>query len=275
MTQAQKAERLRALHRGREPLLLINAWDAVSARIVEQLGYPAVASTSAGVAWTQGFADGQHISREHMLQCVKTIAHAVSVPVSADLEAAYGETVEDASSTARGAIEAGAVGLNIEDGQEGRGSLVPLERATARIAVMRHTAALLGVELVINARTDGFLAEIGSDDAWRLEESVRRGNAFLAAGADSVFVPGVADEATIAALVARINGPLNVLATSRTPPLSRLKSLGVARVSLGSGAAGYVLAKFREAAEHLRQGSGFAFLAERISHADTNALFQP
>jgi 2-methylisocitrate lyase-like PEP mutase family enzyme len=192
--------------------------------------------------------------------------------VTADLEAAYGSTPEDAAATARGAIEAGAVGLNFEDMDVGRGALLDLDLQLERIRAMRKVAAELDVPLVINARTDYFLADIGDSDAWRLEQSVERGNRFLQAGADSVFVPGVDDEPIIAELAKRIEGPLNVLAGSGTPPLSRLAQLGVARVSAGSSAMAYVLGQFRRAARNVKDSGVFDFAADRIPHAELNAL---
>jgi 2-methylisocitrate lyase-like PEP mutase family enzyme len=272
-TTTAKAGQLRALHKSEEPLILVNVWDAVSARIIEELGFPAIATTSAGVAWAEGFADGQRISRQHMLARVATIARAVEVPVTADLEGGYGSSVDDAVATAQGAIEAGAVGLNFEDAQDNGNPLIDLKLQIQRIEAIRQTSNKAGVPLVINARTDVFLSRIGNDDLWRLEESVRRANRYLAAGADCAFVPGVSDERIIAQLVSRIRGPVNILASSTTPSLDRLRKLGVARISLGSGAIGYALAKFREAAGDLKKSGTFGFLSGRISHADANALF--
>jgi 2-methylisocitrate lyase-like PEP mutase family enzyme len=271
-SQKEKAEKLRAMHETARPLVLVNAWDVVSARIIEDLGFPAVATTSAGVAWAEGFADGERISREQMLARVKRIAQAVNVPLTADLEGGYGYTVRDAEATARGAIEAGAVGLNFEDAYPEEGALIDLELQTARIAAIREIATKLDVPLVVNARTDTFLAGIGDSDAWRLKESIRRGNEYLRAGADVVFVPGVTDEPTITTLVSNIGGPINVLAGTATPSVERLRDLGVARVSVGSGAFGYVLARFREVAAGLRDGGTFEFVGQRIPHAELNAV---
>lgn len=269
----QKALRLQELHHAGRPLVLVNAWDAVSARLIESLGYPAVATTSAGVAWAEGFADGQKIGRDEMLARVAVIACAVAVPLSADLEGGYGASIEDAESTARGAIAAGAVGLNFEDADKREGTLLDAELQARRVAAIRAVAVQADVPLVINARTDCFLSGVGTDDRFRLEESVRRGNAYLAAGADCIFVPGVTADAVIAELVARINGPLNILAAAATPPLERLAELGVARVSVGSGSIGLALATLREFATGLQAGEGFARLSERLSHAELNALF--
>ncbi len=271
-SQREKAENFRALHQTPLPLVLVNAWDVVSARIVEDLGFSAVATTSAGVAWAEGFADGEHISRDHMLARVKRIAQAVQVPLTADLEGGYGYTVHDAEATARGAIEAGAVGLNFEDAHPEENSLIDIELQAARIAAIRDVAAKLNVPLVINARTDVYLADIGDNDAWRLQETIRRGNEYLRAGADVVFAPGVTDEPTIKTLAASIGGPINVLAGASTPSIARLRDLGVARVSVGSGAIGYALARFRDVAARLRDGGSFEFIGQRISHAELNAI---
>ena len=271
-SQREKAEKFRALHQTPLPLVLVNAWDVVSARIVEVLGFSAVATTSAGVAWAEGFADGERISRDHMLARVKRIAQAVQVPLTADLEGGYGYTVRDADATARGAIEAGAVGLNFEDAHPEENSLIDIELQAARIAAIHDVATKLNVPLVINARTDVYLADIGDNDTWRLQETIRRGNEYLRAGADVVFVPGVTDEPTIKTLAASIGGPINVLAGASTPSIARLRDLGVARVSVGSGAIGYALARFRDVAARLRDGGSFEFIGQRIPHAELNAI---
>ncbi len=272
-TQREKAEALLALHKPGQPLVLINAWDAVTARIIESLGYPAIATTSAGVAFAQGYADGERISREEMLNCVRTVSRVVNAPVTADLEAAYGPGEQDAAATARGAIQAGAVGLNFEDA-DGNGGLVEPQFHAARIRAMRATAAELGVPLVINARTDSFLLDLGDSDEWRFRESVLRANLYLEAGAAGAFVPGVTDEPTIAELVKAINGPLNILAGAGAPTVGRMAELGVARISTGSGSTSYALAHFRDMAKSLKENGSFDFAAERIPYAELNALFQ-
>lgn len=271
-TQREKADRLRSLHRRGDPLLLVNVWDAVSARIVEELGFPAIATTSAGVAWSEGYPDGEHISRAEMLARVRRIVEAVDLPVTADCEAAYGTTAEDAVATARDAIECGAVGLNFEDMDVARGVAMNVALQEQRIAAMRKTANELGVPIVINARTDAFLHDLGDSDSWRLEESIHRGNRYIEAGADSVFVPGVSDEEIIATLAKQLIGPLNVLAGPGTPPVTRLAELGVARISVGSSAMSYVLAQFRSAARTIKEDGTFDFARDRITHAELNQL---
>lgn len=273
-TLENKAQLLRSLHKPGKPLVLFNVWDAVSARIIEELGAPAIATSSAAIAWLEGYADGQYISRDAMLTGVKRVTSAVRVPVTADLEGGYGLTVHDAAATARGAIEAGAAGLNFEDAGE-PGTVLDLDLQCERIAAMVEMGQRLGVPLAINARTDVFLDRIGPDDAWRLDEAIERGKRFMQAGATSVFVPGVSDERTIATLTKEIPGPINVLASAAAPPVSRLAELGVARVSVGGAAIAHALGHFRAAAAHTMGEGTFEFASDRIPHVELNALFVP
>ena len=195
-----KAEAFRALHVAGEPLLLPNVWDVASARIIEASGFPAIATTSAGIAFSLGYPDGQKITRQEMLLAVARIAAAVKVPVTADVESGYGSRPEDAADTARSVIEAGAVGMNLEDatGDPAR-PLAELPQQLEKIRAVRETASKLKVPLVLNARTDVYLLQVG-DPAKRYEESVRRLGAYRDAGADCVFLPGLRDAATIGRL---------------------------------------------------------------------------
>lgn len=270
-TLAEKANRLLELHQGPRILALANVWDVVSACIVEQAGFKAIATSSAAVANSLGYADGQHISRDEMLAVVKRIAANVSVPVSADLEAGYGEGPDEMAATARALIEAGAVGLNLEDGIK-EASLVPIEQHAAKVRRIRETGQALGVHVVINARTDVFLAQIG-DAASRFEHAVRRAEAYRDAGADSLFVPGVYDAETIGKLAHAIKGPLNVLAGPSTPPLAELERLGVRRVSFGSWPARAALGFFSRFAHELIEKGTFTTLDNwALSYAELNRL---
>jgi 2-methylisocitrate lyase-like PEP mutase family enzyme len=245
----------------------------VSARIVEQLGFSAIATTSAGVAWLEGYPDGEKIPRDRMLQAVDRVTRSVQIPVTADLEHGYGNSIEDAVATAKGAIEAGAVGMNFEDWDPKQGALLDIGAQTARIRAIRKAADEADMPFVLNARTDIFLEDVGDSDAWRFEEATRRANAYLDAGATCAFVPGVADERTIEKLAASIRGPINILANPSTPSLKRLAELGVARVSVGGSAMAYALGQFRRFAGGVRQSGAFAFDGERPSHAELNGLF--
>lgn len=234
-TQAAKAEEFRKLHHGPKMLLLPNAWDVASARILEEAGHPAIATTSAGIAYSLGYADGEIIPRDEMLSMVGRIARAVRVPVTADLESGYGNSPEAVAETVRAAIEAGAIGMNLEDlsGDE-KNPLLDLPQLIKKIHAVRETASRMGVPFVLNARTDIFLAAIGPEET-RFDRTVERLRAYRKAGADCLFAPGVTDLATIEKLVKAVEAPLNILAVQASPPMAELERAGVARVSTGSG----------------------------------------
>jgi len=268
---AVKAGRFRKLHQGPDILVLPNAWDAATARIFATAGFPAIASTSAGVAYAAGYPDGRGISRTEMVEAVRRIAAAVAVPVTADMEAGYGDTVEAAEATAEGVLAAGAIGLNLEDGYEGR--LLAVADQAARLRAVRRVADEAGVPLVINARTDVYLRQVGAPET-RFEEAVRRANTYREAGADCLFVPGVSDSETLGRLVEAIHGPINILAVAGTPPVSELQRLGVARVSTGSGPMRATLSLLGRIASELGTGSYDLFTKGVISHADVNKLME-
>jgi 2-methylisocitrate lyase-like PEP mutase family enzyme len=273
LNQREKAGELRRLHHQSQPVVFVNAWDGVSARIIESLDFPAVATTSAGVAYVDGYPDGQAISRERMLEHVAVIAGRVGIPVTADLEGGYGPTVDDAVATARGAIAAGAVGMNFEDSVPGNAPLLEAGVQCERIRAIRAAAEERDIPFVINARTDVY-ATAGGETA-RFDEAVARAKAYLAAGADCIFVPFIADAALIGRLAAAIPGPMNVLAGGSSPDVATLAQLGVRRISLGSAPAAHLLAAFRRAALEVRDQGTYRFAADRISHAELNALLTP
>jgi len=270
--QRRRGEVFRRLHGGKPILVLPNVWDVASARIVEAAGFPALATSSAGVAFALGYPDGERISREEMVAAVTRIVAHVAVPVTADLESGYGRRPEDAAATVRAAIEAGAVGMNFEDSPgEGGEPLLDEARQVERIRAARKAADATGIPFVLNARTDVYLESVGPPET-RLAHSVRRLNAYRAAGADCLFAPGVTDADTIATLVRQVKGPLNVLASATSPPVAELERLGVARVSLGSGPMRAGLTVLRRLAEELRATGTFGGLAGVIPHAEINKL---
>ena len=233
-TQTQLARDFLELHRGPKILVLPNAWDVASARIFEDAGFPAIGTSSAGVAFSLGYPDGEKIRRAEMLAVVRRIAEAVDVPVTADVEAGFGNTPEEVADTAREVIAAGAVGMNLEDGVEGKPEfLADVNRQKEIIRAVLEVGQSAGIPFVLNARTDIFLYGIGSAET-RLARAVERLNAYHAAGAPALFAPGVKDKETIAQLARGLAGPLNILATVGTPPVGELQQLGVARVSVGS-----------------------------------------
>jgi 2-methylisocitrate lyase-like PEP mutase family enzyme len=269
--QSEKAELLRRLHHGPDILVLPNAWDCASARIFYQAGFPAIATTSAGLANSLGYRDGQRIHREEMLAAVKRIAACVDVPVTADLEAGY----EDIAKTTAGLVDSGAVGLNLEDmDYAGTKGLVEIGRQVQRIAAVRRIGDGLGVKLVINARTDVYLAQIGDLES-RFGRTCDRARAYIEAGADCVFIPGVSDEELIGRLVQALKFPINILAVAGTPPVERLKELGVARVSVGSGIMRATMGLTREIAQELKTRGTYNKMVEgTIPYAEANQLFK-
>ncbi len=269
----EKAERLRALHKGPRILVLPNAWDAATARVFEAEGFSAIATTSAGVAAALGYPDGGVVPTHEMIEAIARIARAVRIPVTADIEHAYATAPGDAADVVLRVIAAGAVGINLEDCVPGGRELEPIPLQTEKISVIAKGAAKSGVRVVINARTDVFLRAMGPPES-RLAVAIDRGKAFLAAGADCVFVPGVADRDTIAGLVQGIGGPVNILAGKGTPAISELEALGVARVSVGSGPMRAALALVRNIARELKTQGTFGFADGSLSFDEVNELMR-
>jgi 2-methylisocitrate lyase-like PEP mutase family enzyme len=261
-SQRQRAEALRELHAGPRLLILPNAWDVVTARLVEAAGFSAIATTSAGIAWALGYPDGERISRGEMLAVIRRISTAVRVPVTADVEAGYGSTPAAAAETARGVIAAGAVGLNLEDGTSA-GELLDAGLQVERLRAAREAGATARVPLVINARTDAFEVKAW-DPARRFAEAVRRATAYHAAGADCLFVPHVSDGETIGRLAKELPGPLNVIAGPPAPPLGELERLGVRRASLGPRVVQAALGTVRRVVAELRERGTYEALTDLL-----------
>jgi 2-methylisocitrate lyase-like PEP mutase family enzyme len=234
VSQSAKADLLRRLHVEPPLLVLPNAWDVASAKALAALpGCKAIATTSAAVARSLGWEDGEQAPRDEMVQAAGRIAHAVDVPVTADLEAGYGDPV----GTARAAWEAGVVGMNFED-STGH-AMAPPDEQVERIRAIKSAAP----ELVLNARVDVFLH--GSSE---IDEAVERANAYLAAGADCTY-PILCPVDAIAELARRIDGPINVIVTPTAPSPAELERLGVARMTWGGGLAAAALAEAAQIAE--------------------------
>ena len=247
--QGEKAEKLRKLHHGPRILALPNAWDVVSARILEEVGHSAIATSSAAMAFSLGYPDGQRISRREMLDAVARITRAVRVPVTADLESGYGKTPEEIADFTKAMVASGAVGLNFEDVTgDDESTHVELGLQVQNIRAIRETAEALGVPIVINARTDVYLMPIGPETT-RFERTVERLHAYRDAGADCLFVPGLCDREIIAKLVEALDAPLNILASAGCPSLEDLEKMGVARVSAGSSAMRAAMGAFQRVAK--------------------------
>jgi len=270
-----KADAFRNMHHGPPLLVLPNAWDAVTARLFVRAGARAIATTSAGIAATLGYPDGQNVPSELMMQAIARIANAVSVPVTADIESGYADSPKELGESMRAVINAGAIGVNLEDATGDTSQpLFALEEQIERIRTAREAADNINVPVVINARTDVYLEKVG-EPATRFAETVRRLNAYREAGADCLFVPGVTDMPTLTQLVQSVAGPLNVLAGPGMPPVADLQRIGIARLSVGSGIMRLTLALARDAADELLQkGTYHTFLDRNIPYNEVNELMK-
>ncbi|MFJ4770036.1 isocitrate lyase/phosphoenolpyruvate mutase family protein [Streptomyces uncialis] len=272
-----QARALRALHVPGRPLVLPNAWDPASARLVVAAGAVAVATTSAGIAWELGLPDGERLDRDRALDAVARIAAAVDVPVTADIEAGYADGTPDIAATIRIVLAAGAVGVNIEDAlygdpaQDAATPLRPVGDQADRLRVARGAADAQGVPLFVNARVDTYWKSVG-DPATRLARTLERAAAYLAAGADGIFVPGVRDPEEIRALADGVDGPLNILAGPGLPTVPELAALGVARVTLGSGLARAAHSFVRSAAQEALTTGTYEALTQAIPYDEANTL---
>lgn len=253
-------------------LALANAWDVASARLVERAGGSAVATTSAGVAWSLGAADGDLLARDRALDLICRVVAAVDVPVTADIESGFGADPSGVAETIRGVLAAGAVGVNIEDAlYRAPTPLRPVDDQAARITAARHAADNAGIPLFVNARIDTYLRQVGEPDD-RVDITIERAKAYLAAGANGVFVPGVVDQETISTLVTGISAPVNILAGPGAPSVADLGKLGVARVSVGSAIAEAAYGVVRRATEELLSTGGYTELAGALDYGEVNAL---
>jgi len=265
--QKGRANGFRKMHHGGRILILPNAWDAAGARVFEEAGFGAIATTSAGIAFTMGFPDGQHISRDEMLGVVKRIAKAVKIPVTADVEAGYGDRPEDTAQTARAVAEVGGVGMNLEDATgDSEKPLFDLALQVERVNAVREAA---GETIVLNARTDVYLLQLETPEK-RYDAALQRLIAYRDAGADCVFVPGLQDSVTIARLVKDLACPVNILVGPGAQPISKLEELGVARVTVGSGAMRATMGLVKRIAEELKGPGTYKSLEGAISYADLN-----
>lgn len=267
-----QARVLRALH-AQPPLVLPNAWDPGSAVAIEAAGAPAIATTSAGVSWAAGVADAGGLGRAAALDALRRIVAVVSVPVTADIESGYGATPDEVGSTVAEVLAAGAVGVNLEDSPGVRGAPLLEPGAQAeRLAAARQTARDSGIDLCINARTDTYLAGVGTASE-RLAATMARAERYAAAGADVLFVPGVVDPTTIRTLV---GGPLpiNVMAHPGAPSVAELAALGVTRISVGSAVAQAAYGLAAAATRELLGPGTYGSLETAMGYGELNDLLR-
>lgn len=270
--QVQKTQQFRSMHDRTRVLLLPNAWDAGSARLFAQVGFPAIATTSGGIAWALGYGDGEQLPLDDLLAAIRRIVRVTALPVTVDFEAGYADTIEILLSNVTALINAGIVGLNLEDGIRHE-SLREIDLAASRIAATRAAADAAGVPIFINARVDSWIVAGDADDAARMDDSLRRARAYLAAGADGIYPIGVADPALIATLCAKIDAPVNISARAGLPDMAELARLGVARVSTATRLATLALSAAHTAAHSLHQTGRFDGLDATFGYEDAQRLF--
>lgn len=264
--QKQAAADFHALHK--DFLILPNAWDAASARLMQEAGAKAIATSSAAVAWSHGYADGHGLPIALLVQTVREIVRVVSVPVTCDAEAGYAADAEGAAKNVAALMDAGAIGINLEDGKE------PHELHLRKIEACRNAAEKAGVDLYINARTDVYLKKLVAPEQ-AVEETIRRGDACKQAGASGLFVPGAVGADDIRAIVAGVPMPLNLMAFPKLPKAADLKALGVKRLSAATAIHAAAMEGARvSAAAFLADGDSDALWSRRGAPPNWNELFK-
>lgn len=274
--QKERAEMFLRFHHEKEILVLLNSWDIGSSKLIEACGYKAIATTSMGIAASLGYPDCQIITLSEMLDVISGIVNAVKVPVSVDIEAGYGNNLEEIIESVKKIIATGIVGINIEDSIDLSPDLIGELEFCERISAIRELSDSLGFHLVINARTDSFYTSSGSTQE-KLTESIKRGNRYIEAGADCIFVQPVWEKEIIRTLVKEINAPVNILSNPSIgaglpPSIQELEELGVARVSLGSSLMKATLALIKKVADELSEKGTYNILSDTMTPRNDAAL---
>jgi 2-methylisocitrate lyase-like PEP mutase family enzyme len=274
-SQKEKAEDFRALHHGKRILILPNGWDVPSVRVFEEAGFPAVATSSAGMLVSLGYPDGEVIGRGEFVSAVERIARVLSVPLSTDIVAGFGKSTKEVIVTVKAILKTGAVGINIEDFTHATKKLYPIERQIENVKAIRKLGGTTGIPLVINARTDALRYAEGDEGA-RFKEAVRRAIAYRDAGADCVYPMGLIDATSIAGFVKALSFPVNVMVRKGLPPISELERLGVARVSFGPSPSYAAMGLLKRAAKEVLERGTYENLTEgAITFDELNSLAVP
>jgi 2-methylisocitrate lyase-like PEP mutase family enzyme len=267
--QIAKAKAFHQLHEDPKLLILPNIWDTIGARLLQYLGFPAVATASAAVAYSKGYDDGQQISFGEALEVIREIAGAVDVPMTADIERGYADAPDSVAANIRDVMHAGAVGINIEDSIVEGGDLREIDDQSARLRAVREMADGEGIPLFINARIDVFLRDGPESRAARIEETITRARAYIDAGADGIYPITAGDLETLAPIRSAIDAPINVYANKDAASIRELESAGINRLSLGPGLIKASLTAMRDVAEGLKRGESYdSFTRDVISNEE-------
>jgi 2-methylisocitrate lyase-like PEP mutase family enzyme len=271
-SQAETAQDFRGLHHGKRILILPNAWDVPSARVFENAGFPAVATSSAGLMVSLGYPDGEVMDRDEFISSVRRIARVLSVPLSVDIVAGFGKTTKEVLSTVKAILKVGGIGINIEDFAHATKKLYPIERQVENVRGIRKLGDTVGIPLVINARTDALRFGTGDEEA-KFTEAVRRAIAYRDAGADCVYPMGLVEAVPIRRFVKELDFPINVMVRKGLPPTSELENLGVARVSFGPSASYAAMGLLKRAAREVLESGTYGNLVDgAISFDELNGL---
>jgi 2-methylisocitrate lyase-like PEP mutase family enzyme len=274
-SQADKAQDFRGLHHGKRMLILPNAWDVPSARVFENAGFPAVATSSAGLMVSLGYPDGEVMGRDEYVSAVRRIARVLLVPLSVDIVAGFGKTTKEVLTTVKAILKAGGIGINIEDFDHATKKLYPIERQVENVIGIRKLGDAVGIPLVINARTDALRFGTGDEEA-KFAEAVRRAIAYRDVGADCVYPMGLTEAVSIRRFVKELDFPINVMVRKGLPPVSELENLGVARVSFGPSASYASMGLLKRAAtEVLEKGTYGTLVDGAIGFDELNSLAMP
>jgi 2-methylisocitrate lyase-like PEP mutase family enzyme len=272
-SQAEKAEAFRALHRGKHLIILPNAWDVPSARMFENSGFKAVATSSAGLMVSLGYQDGEEISLGEFLLAIKRITRVLSVPLSVDLVAGFGTKPDEIATSIKGVIEAGASGINIEDFTHATKKLTPVNIQVEKIRAILRQCDLMKVPLVINARTDALRYSEGGEET-RLKEAITRANEYKMAGADCVYPMGLTDAESISRFVKEVGHfPVNVMIRKGLPTIAELENLGIKRVSFGPGASYATMGLLKRISKEVQENGTYHNLIDgAITFDELNSL---
>src|SRR5467141_1775927 len=274
-SQADKAQDFRGLHHGKRMLILPNAWDVPSARVFENAGFPAVATSSAGLMVSLGYPDGEVMDRDEFISAVRRIAGVLLVPLSVDIVAGFWKTTKEVLTTVKVILRAGGIGINIEDFVHATKKLYPIERQVENVRGIRRLGVTVGIPLVINARTDALRFGTGDEES-KFAEAVRRAIAYRDAGADCVYPMGLIDAVSIRRFLKELDFPINVMVRKGLPPITELENLGVARVSFGPSASYAAMGLLKRAAKEVLEKGTYGNLVDgAISFDELNSLAMP
>lgn len=274
-SQKDKARDFRELHHGKRILILPNAWDVPSARIFENEGFPAVATSSAGLMVSLGYPDGEVMSRDEFVTAVGRIARVISAPLSVDIVAGFGKTSKEVLTTVKAVLKAGGIGINIEDFIHATKRLYPVERQVENVKAIKKLGDTIGIPLVINARTDALRFGAGDEEA-KFKEAVSRAAAYRDAGADCVYPIGLIEATSIRRFVKELDFPINVMVRKGLPSVNELEGLGVARVSFGPSASYAAMGLLKRAAREVKERGTYQNLVENaIGFDELNSLAMP